>query len=37
MSVALELGMYLVLAAAGQDQSVTYQAASLPAGGLIWR
>jgi len=32
MSVALELGMYLVLAAAGQDQSVTYQAASLPAG-----
>ena len=32
MSVALELGMYLVLAAAGQDQSVTYPAASLPAG-----
>jgi hypothetical protein len=32
MSVALELGMYLVLAVAGQDQSVTYQAASLPAG-----
>jgi hypothetical protein len=32
MSVALELGMYLVLAAAGQDQSVTSQAASLPAG-----
>jgi hypothetical protein len=31
MSVALELGMYLVLAAAGQDQSVTYQAASPPA------
>src|SRR4051794_29733857 len=32
MSVALGLGMYLVLAAAGQDRSVPYQAASLPAG-----
>src|SRR6478672_10691013 len=32
MPVALELGMCLVLAAAGQDQSVTYPAASLPAG-----
>src|SRR3954469_6112324 len=32
MSVALGLGMYLVLAAAGQDQSVPYHAASLPAG-----
>ncbi len=32
MSVALELGMYLVLAAAGQDRSVPYQPASLPAG-----
>src|SRR3954463_16409319 len=33
MSVALGLGMYLVLAAAGQEQSVPYHAASLPAGG----
>jgi|tagenome__1003787_1003787.scaffolds.fasta_scaffold20793586_2 hypothetical protein len=32
MSVALGLGMYLVLAAAGQEQSVPYHAASLPAG-----
>ena len=35
MPVALELGMCLVLAAAGQDQSVTYPAASLPAGRPI--
>ncbi|MFL5447628.1 MAG: hypothetical protein ACJ8A6_16230 [Gemmatimonadales bacterium] len=32
MSVGLGLGMYLVLAAAGQDQSIPYHAASLPAG-----
>jgi hypothetical protein len=32
MSVALELGMYLVLAAAGQDGSVPSQPVSLPAG-----
>jgi hypothetical protein len=32
MSVALGLGMYLVLAGAGQDGSVQYQASSLPAG-----
>jgi hypothetical protein len=32
MSVALELGMYLVLAAASQDRSVLYPPASLPAG-----
>ncbi|HSJ77052.1 MAG TPA: hypothetical protein VK899_12890, partial [Gemmatimonadales bacterium] len=32
MSVALEFGMFLVLAAAGQDQSASYQAASLPVG-----
>ena len=32
MSVALEFGMFLVLAAAGQDRSAPYQGASLPVG-----